>query len=134
MMKSSELKKRARELAVKVAADSISPDEVGSLMSDMVVYIEEVERYGAALGIRKTYLTVQAMEADTNPVDASGVPLRTGMLVNIYNPAAVSDDNGKIYSYKNPGWQFVMKEDITPGGTVKSNSTEDTTDYQDVFI
>lgn len=132
-MRSSDLKRRAIELSAKVAADSITPIEVGVLMNDMVVYTEEVERNGSALGIRKTYLTVQAMEADKNPSDASGNPLRAGMLVSIYNPDVVSDDNGKIYAYKNPGWQLMMKEDLTKGGTVKSDPSKDLTDYQDVF-
>lgn len=82
-------------------------------MLETVEYIEDVELNGGSLGIRKTYATVAAMEADTNTRDDfNGTPLRRGMLVSIYNqedPSAA--DNGSIYSYQKPGWAFRSKVD-----------------------
>lgn len=113
MISSSDLKRRALELSSKTNSETIAPTEVGGLAYDTLEYIEDVERNGGSLGIRKTYATVSAMEADSNPVDdKNGSPLRRGMLVNIYNqddPSA--PDNGKVFSWQNPGWQLRAKLD-----------------------
>lgn len=105
-MKATELKKRAIALAEKIKIDSVTPEEVGQLSNDIVEYIENVEINGSSLGIRKTYTSVSAMEADsTAPKDDKGVLLRRGMLVNIYNQSEPeSADNGKVFSFQNPGW------------------------------
>lgn len=107
-MTSTELKKRAIALAEKTKIDSVTPEEVGQLNNDIVEYVENVEMNGGNLGIRKTYTSVSDMEADsTSPKDDKGVPLRRGMLVNIYNQADPSSaDNGKVFSFQNPGWAF----------------------------
>ena len=109
-MTATELKKRAIALAEKTKIDSVTPEEVGQLSNDIVEYIENVELNGSTLGIRKTYTSVSAMEADsTAPTDDKGVLLRRGMLVNIYNQADPSSaDNGKVFSFQNPGWEFRM--------------------------
>lgn len=107
-MKSTELKKRAILLAEKTKIDSVTPEEVGQLSNDIVEYIEDVEINGSSLGIRKTYTSVSEMEADsTAPKDYKGFLLRRGMLVNIYNQEDTeSADNGKVFSFQNPGWAF----------------------------
>lgn len=107
-MKSTELKKRAILLAEKTKIDSVTPEEVGQLSNDIVEYIEDVEINGASIGIRKTYTSVSEMEADsTEPKDDKGFLLRRGMLVNIYNQEDTeSADNGKVFSFQNPGWAF----------------------------
>lgn len=107
-MTATELKKRAIALAEKTKIDSVTPEEVGQLSNDIVEYIENVEINGSSLGIRKTYTSVSAMEADsTAPKDDKGVLLRRGMLVNIYNQSDPdSADNGKVFSFQNPGWAF----------------------------
>lgn len=107
-MTATELKKRAIALAEKTKIDSVTPEEVGQLSNDIVEYIENVEINGSSLGIRKTYTSVSAMEADsTAPKDDKGVLLRRGMLVNIYNQSEPdSADNGKVFSFQNPGWAF----------------------------
>lgn len=113
MISSSDLKRRALELSSKTNSETIAPTEVGGLAYDTLEYIEDVERNGGSLGIRKTYATVSAMEADSNPVDdKDGTPLRRGMLVNIYNQDdASAPDNGKVFSWQNPGWQLRTKLD-----------------------
>lgn len=107
-MTATELKKRAIALAEKTKIDSVTPEEFGQLSNDIVEYIENVEINGSSLGIRKTYTSVSAMEADsTAPKDDKGVLLRRGMLVNIYNQEDPdSADNGKVFSFQNPGWAF----------------------------
>lgn len=107
-MTATDLKKRAIALAEKTKIDSVTPEEVGQLSNDIVEYIENVEINGSSLGIRKTYTSVSAMEADsTAPKDDKGVLLRRGMLVNIYNQEyPESADNGKVFSFQNPGWAF----------------------------
>lgn len=112
-MNSIDLKRRALELSEKTDNETISPTEVGGIMYDTVAYMEDVEINGSNLGIRKTYATVSAMEADQDPRDdKDGSPLRRGMLVNIYNQAEPeSADNGKVFSWQNPGWAFRTKID-----------------------
>lgn len=107
-MTATDLKKRAIALAEKTKIDSVTPSEVGQLNNDIVEYMENVEMNGGNLGIRKTYTSVSAMEADsTAPKDDKGVLLRRGMLVNIYNQEdPESADNGKVFSFQNPGWAF----------------------------
>ena len=134
-MTATELKKRAIALAEKTKIDSVTPEEVGQLSNDIVEYIENVEINGSSLGIRKTYTSVSAMEADsTAPRDDKGVLLRRGMLVNIYNQSEPdSADNGKVFSFQNPGWAFrgtvdagyATKEELTELSNNISNAKDD---------
>lgn len=134
-MTATELKKRAIALAEKTKIDSVTPEEVGQLSNDIVEYIENVEINGSSLGIRKTYTSVSAMEADsTAPKDDKGVLLRRGMLVNIYNQEDPdSADNGKVFSFQNPGWAFrgtvdagyATKEELTELSNNISNAKDD---------
>lgn len=123
-MTSTELKKRAIALAEKTKIDSVTPEEVGQLSNDIVEYVENVEMNGGNLGIRKTYTSVSAMESDsTSPKDDKGVLLRRGMLVNIYNQSdPESADNGKVFSFQNPGWAF--RGTIDAGYATRSEVTE----------
>lgn len=123
-MTATDLKKRAIALAEKTKIDSVTPEEVGQLSNDIVEYIENVEINGSSLGIRKTYTSVSAMEADsTAPKDDKGVLLRRGMLVNIYNQEdPESADNGKVFSFQNPGWAF--RGTIDAGYATRDELTE----------
>lgn len=123
-MTATELKKRAIALAEKTKIDSVTPEEVGQLSNDIVEYIENVEINGSSLGIRKTYTSVSAMKADsTAPKDDKGVLLRRGMLVNIYNQEEPeSADNGKVFSFQNPGWAF--RGTVDAGYATKEELTE----------
>lgn len=123
-MTATDLKKRAIALAEKTKIDSVTPEEVGQLSNDIVEYIENVEINGSSLGIRKTYTSVSAMEADsTAPKDDKGVLLRRGMLVNIYNQSEPdSADNGKVFSFQNPGWAF--RGTVDAGYATKEELTE----------
>ena len=123
-MTATELKKRAIALAEKTKIDSVTPEEVGQLSNDIVEYVENVEMNGGNLGIRKTYTSVSAMESDsTAPKDDKGVLLRRGMLVNIYNQEdPESADNGKVFSFQNPGWAF--RGTIDAGYATRDELTE----------
>lgn len=123
-MTATDLKKRAIALAEKTKIDSVTPEEVGQLSNDIVEYIENVEINGSSLGIRKTYTSVSAMESDsTAPKDDKGVLLRRGMLVNIYNQEDPdSADNGKVFSFQNPGWAF--RGTVDAGYATKEELTE----------
>lgn len=123
-MTATDLKKRAIALAEKTKIDSVTPEEVGQLSNDIVEYIENVEINGSSLGIRKTYTSVSAMESDsTAPKDDKGVLLRRGMLVNIYNQSEPdSADNGKVFSFQNPGWAF--RGTVDAGYATKEELTE----------
>jgi lysophospholipase L1-like esterase len=46
------------------------------------------------------------MEADKNPKDFWGNPMKKGNLVLIYDGTTTGLDNNKIYVYMNPGWEF----------------------------
>jgi hypothetical protein len=111
-MNSNDIKRRAIELSQKTNSETIPPSEVGGIMYDTVSYMEDVQRNGGSLGIRKTYTSVSAMNADVNPVDSEGNPLKKGMIVNIYNPDNAADpDNNKVYAYNAPGWVLTSKLD-----------------------
>lgn len=133
-----DIKKRADELSAKWKTESIPPEEVGDLIRDLADYANQTEINGSSLGIRKTYATVSAMEADSNPVDdKDGTPLRRGMLVNIYNQDdASAPDNGKVFSWQNPGWQLRTKLDAGYATTeqVDAIKTEQDEKFSELLI
>lgn len=106
-----DIKKKADELAGKSNANSISPIEVGGLFRDLADYVGQVETDGGALGIRKVYISVAAMETDEEPVGFDGKPLKRGNLVTIYNAQNAGEENGRIYVYQKPGWGLMDKID-----------------------
>lgn len=118
-----DIKERAQQLSEKTDAESISPAEVGSLFSDLADYTNDVDINGSSLGIRKTYTSVSAMEADKNPVGDDGKPLKKGQLVNIYNQDDPSSaDNNKVFSWQNPGWQ--IRTTLDAGYATREELTE----------
>ena len=116
------LLKRAKELKEKSQVDSITPEEVGKLHEDTLVYIASLEQSADGLGIKKVYQSKSAMEADTDPVGTNGKTLRYGQLVSIYDDAhADSSENGNIYAFQKPGWLLMGK---VSGGTTLSIAQE----------
>lgn len=75
------------------------------------------------LGIAKTYPTLAAMEADTDPVDSDGVPLKTGMLVCI-NGEDAGEDRNKVYKWLNPGWEYMYRIEGTPTDNALSETSQ----------
>lgn len=106
-----EILQRAEELSQKTIAGSITPEEVGGLIEALALQMQNAERDGAILGIRKVYLTREAMQADTNPTSTSGKPLRRGNLVAIYDEATSSTDpnSGLVSMWTGTGWQAVAR-------------------------
>lgn len=139
-----DIKKRAQQLSEKTDSETISPQEVGGLFSDMADYTNDVEVNGSSLGIRKTYTSVSAMEADKNPVGDDGKPLKKGQLVNIYNQDDPSSaDNNKVFSWQNPGWQirttldagYATREELTElENKTPSNFIKTSVDVKDSII
>ena len=101
-----EIKQRAKALSAQTDLMSILPTDVGDLINDLATVVNENNINGAQLGIKQTYESVAAMNEATSPVDYDGNPLKKGNLVIIYNESNVTDNN-KIYTYLNPGWEFV---------------------------
>ena len=122
MATSDEIKKRALELSEKTDSNSISPKEVGGIMHDLASLGENALRNGGTLGIRKVYASIAEMEADKNPKDLWGNPLKKGNLVVIYDGTTTGTDNNKVYAYMNPGWQLATHLDA--GYATKSELTE----------
>lgn len=137
-----DIKKRAQQLSEKTDSETISPQEVGGLFSDLADYTNDVEVNGSSLGIRKTYTSVSVMEADKNPVGDDGKPLKKGQLVNIYNQDDPSSaDNNKVFSWQNPGWQirttldagYATREELTELENITTDSTTDITNGKNLL-
>lgn len=115
-----ELQQRADALRKKTATDSISPEEVGGLHADTLAYIANMERYASSLGIKKVYTSVSEMNGDESPVSSTGMPLKAGQLVTIFNAEAPDAENsGEIYAFQNPGWVLVGRLDAGTADTLK---------------
>ena len=106
-----DIKNRADQLSEKTEAGSITPEEVGALIADLALYTQSSERDGSTLGIRKVYPTLEAMQADTEPIGDSGKPLRRGNLVAIYSEErAQSDPNsGLVSMWTGSGWTSIAR-------------------------
>lgn len=115
-----ELQQRADALRKKTATDSISPEEVGGLHADTLAYIANMERYASSLGIKKVYTSVSEMNGDESPVSSTGMPLKAGQLVTIFNAEAPDAENsGEIYAFQNPGWVLIGRLDAGTADTLK---------------
>lgn len=127
MVNINEILARAAALREETALNSISPERAGGIMYDTLMALNELWlQQGAALVISKIYASVDAMEADTNPVsDISGKPLRTGQIVVI---ASEDEDNGSVYRYNgpdSPSWSLVGKiGNLEPVDSLDSDSTQ----------
>ena len=115
-----DLQQRADVLRKKTATDSISPEEVGGLHADTLAYIANMERYASSLGIKKVYKSVSEMNGDESPVSSTGMPLKAGQLVTIFNAEAPDAENsGEIYAFQNPGWVLVGRLDAGTADSLK---------------
>lgn len=103
------IRQRAQQLAEKWQKLSISPEEVGLLIDDLAALVNDAVINGSSLGIRRTYDSLSAMQADgTAPNDQWGEPLKRGQLVAI---ASSDADAGKIYLFADPNWAYVTTVD-----------------------
>lgn len=103
-----EIIRRAQVLSGKTEVASIAPPEVGGLIGDLASVVNENNINGIRLSIKQTYESVDAMTSALSPVDYDGNPLQKGSLVIISSTTA-GDENNNIYSYRQPGWEYVTK-------------------------
>lgn len=134
-----DLQQRADVLRKKTATDSISPEEVGGLHADTLAYIANMERYASSLGIKKVYTSVSEMNGDVSPVSSTGMPLKAGQLVTIFNAEAPDAENsGEIYAFQNPGWVLVGRLDAGTADTlkklIKGDKTTVTNNNRNAFV
>jgi len=105
----TDLRREAQELSNKTESESISPQNVGGIMDGTLELLSEFQKVSGNIGVRKVYTTISAMNTDsTAPVGADGIPLKFSQVVSIYNPLDLNSvDNGKMYAFRNPGWEIV---------------------------
>lgn len=101
-----DIKRRAEALSAKTDLMSIIPPDVGNLINDLAIVVNDNNTNGIQLGIKQTYKSVASMNEATSPVDYEGNPLKKGNLVIINSD---DGDANKVYSFNKPGWQFVTK-------------------------
>lgn len=110
-MNYTELINRIEELKSRKGRGSISADETFSLLMELAEKTKAVDINAGSLTIRHMYTSVAAMNADNNPVDQeTNKPLKFGQLVCVCNSNDITQsDNGKIYRYNKPGWEFLRQ-------------------------
>lgn len=117
-----KLKERSITLSKKTETASITPVEVGGIMSDIIDLLQQLRTNGATLGIRKVYASMEALRADNNPVDKDGLPIKKGSLVSVFNPATDNPDNNKVFARVSAGWIEVGRLNA---GTTNDYTNED---------
>lgn len=122
-MNYTELMNRIEELKSRKGRGSISADETFSLLMELAEKTKAVDINAGSLTVRRVYISVAAMNADSNPVDQeTGKPLKFGQLVCVCNAGDLTQaDNGKIYRYNKPGWELLRQV----GDMVQFAKTED---------
>lgn len=110
-MNYTELMNRIEELKSRKGRGSISADETFSLLMELAGKTRAVDINAGSLTVRRVYASVAAMNADRNPMDQeTGKALKFGQLACVCNPNDLaSPDNGKIYRYNKPGWEFLRQ-------------------------
>lgn len=110
-MNYTELINRIEELKGRKGRGSISADETFSLLMELAEKTKAVDINAGSLTIRRVYVSVAAMNADKNPGDQeTNKPLKFGQLVCVCNSNDITQsDNGKIYRYNKPGWEFLRQ-------------------------
>lgn len=130
---------RAQSLRQETALNSITPERAGSIMYDTAALLNQQQLQGTnPLLISKIYASIDAMEADDNPVsDITGEALRPGQIVVISSAQPDEPDEGLVYRFNGiveevsswtcvgkigsdpylEGYQFMGKAVLTPTPT-----------------
>lgn len=110
-MNYTELINRIEELKSRKGRGSISADETFSLLMELAEKTKAVDINAGSLTVRRIYTSVAAMNADKNPIDQeTNKPLKFGQLACVCNSNDLTQvDNGKIYRYNKPGWEFLRQ-------------------------
>ena len=111
---------RANLLQEETTIDSISPSRIGSLIKEILLYINEYQLLASSPEIQKIYFTVSAMQSDGKPVsDLTGRSLNPGQLVVIVPESQTDATAGDVYRYDGPSgntsaWTFIAKIGAVP--------------------
>lgn len=130
---------RAQSLKQETALNSITPERAGGIMYDTAALLNQQQLRGTnPLLISKIYASIEAMEADDNPVsDITGEALRAGQIVVISTSQPDEPDEGLVYRFNGiveevsswtcvgkigsspylEGYQFMGKAVLTPTPT-----------------
>ena len=120
---------RANLLQEETTIDSISPSRIGSLIKEILLYINEYQLLASSPEIQKIYLTVSAMQSDGKPVsDLTGRSLNPGQLVVIVPESQTDATAGDVYRYDGPSgntsaWTFVAKIGAVPADSELNSSS-----------
>lgn len=101
-----EIKQRIKDLKARSGRGSITVAETFNIIDELLEKTRYVDINQGSLTIKVVYATVAEMMADTEPRDQNGRLLKYGQLACIAT-GDESEDNGKVYSFQNPGWLFV---------------------------
>ncbi len=97
-----QLQQTAARLRTVTEVDSISPEDVFGLLSDVLEYLADMEQNAEGLGIHQVYESYVSMVADAeSPIGTNGKVLRFGQLVAVYdkdNPEQA--ENGNVYAWQ----------------------------------
>ena len=94
---------RAEALKKETALGSVTPNRVGSIMSDTLQYINEAQIFADAL-IQKVYATEEAFNNDTERLsDLTGKPMKAGSIIYIQS-------NDTFYRYDGGNNKTVLRE------------------------
>lgn len=130
---------RAQSLKQETALNSITPERAGGIMYDTAALLNQQQLQGTnPLLISKIYASIEAMEADDNPVsDITGEALKPGQIVVISSAQPDEPDEGLVYRFNGiveevsswtcvgkigsspylEGYQFMGKAVLTPTPT-----------------
>ena len=130
---------RAQSLRQETALNSITPERAGGIMYDTAALLNQQQLQGTnPLLISKIYASIEAMEADDNPVsDITGEALKPGQIVVISTSQPDEPDEGLVYRFNGiveevsswtcvgkigsspylEGYQFMGKAVLTPTPT-----------------
>lgn len=101
-----EIKQRIKDLKARSGRGSITVAETFSIIDELLEKTRYVDINQGSLTIKVVYSSVAEMMADTEPRDQNGRLLKYGQLACIAT-GDESEDNGKVYSFQDPGWLFV---------------------------
>ena len=92
---------RAQSLRQETALNSITPERAGGIMYDTAALLNQQQLQGTnPLLISKIYASIEAMEADDNPVsDITGEALKPGQIVVISSAQPDEPDEGLVYRF-----------------------------------
>lgn len=114
---------RSEQLARETRLDSITPDRIGSILVDTLLYINTYQLLASSPLIHKLYSSRQTMYEDESPIsDVTGRQLFSGQLVAISSED--TDDTGSVYRFNgDSSWSYVSKIGGVPADSELSHES-----------